>query len=251
MFGAQDDGAVLVCWRASVPNGSPVTGYTVEASPGGGAATVPADRSSCFLDGLSNGTEYLFSVTPHSAVGDGPTATSPFGTTPAPDDEDDPLTWSEENDLPGVRQRIRSLVGPERWGIHLTDERAHHLTLRVKDLGPEERDGLVEALGLAAEFVLIEPTTVSLLELDQVREMVRHVLQAMPPSNAFVSSSEDPRSQTILVTTSGGDGSLEATLRAAIPDALLTFRCEPPGRTIHVENLREVDDQPSTGRQPS
>ena len=142
VFGGQDDGAVLVYWRASVPDGTPVTGYTVTASPGGRSETVAADRSSCFLDGLDNGTEYLFSVTPHSAAGDGPTGTSPFGTTPSPEDDDDPLSWSEENDLPGIRQRIRSMVGPERWGIHLTDARAEHLTLRVKDLTPDEQDRL-------------------------------------------------------------------------------------------------------------
>jgi len=37
---------------------------------------------------MTNGTEYRFCVTAHSAAGDGPTATSRFMTIPSPEDDD-------------------------------------------------------------------------------------------------------------------------------------------------------------------
>ena len=96
--------------------GSPVTGYTVTAQPGGLMATCPS--TPCAVAGLTNGVAYTFTVTATNAVGtsaasDPSSAVTPVGvpaaptvtTTagngevsvsfPAPDDEGSPVTGYE------------------------------------------------------------------------------------------------------------------------------------------------------------
>ncbi|MCZ2829773.1 S8 family serine peptidase [Modestobacter sp. VKM Ac-2986] len=69
------DRRVEVSWSAADPNGSPVTGYTVTATPGG--ATVRTDgATTATLTGLTNGTTYTVEVTATNAVGTGPAAAS-------------------------------------------------------------------------------------------------------------------------------------------------------------------------------
>jgi predicted phage tail protein len=76
------DGSVTLAWAAPASNGgSPVTGYTVTASPGG--ATCATDGAlACTVTGLTNGTPYSFTVTATNAVGAGP-ASNPLTATPA------------------------------------------------------------------------------------------------------------------------------------------------------------------------
>lgn len=75
--------SALVSWQAPANNGgSPVTQYTVTASPGG--ATCVTAVTNCAVLGLTNGTAYTFSVVARNAAGDSaPSASSspitPFG----------------------------------------------------------------------------------------------------------------------------------------------------------------------------
>jgi hypothetical protein len=71
------DASATVSWTApSSTGGSPLTGYTVTAAPGGQATTVAPDRTSTTIPGLTNGTAYTFSVVATNAVGSSPAAKS-------------------------------------------------------------------------------------------------------------------------------------------------------------------------------
>ncbi len=66
------DGSASVSWTAPGDGGSPITGYTVTASPGGASATVNGSTTSATVAGLANGTSYTFTVKATNAVGAGP-----------------------------------------------------------------------------------------------------------------------------------------------------------------------------------
>jgi hypothetical protein len=71
-----DNGRATVRWTAAAANGSPVTSYTVKASPSGATTTVSGSATSATITGLSNETAYTFTVTATNVVGPGP-ASSP------------------------------------------------------------------------------------------------------------------------------------------------------------------------------
>jgi subtilisin family serine protease len=73
---ARNAGA-LVSWSAAAANGSPVSRYTVTASPGGATATTTG-ATSVLVPGLANGTGYSFTVTATNWVGTG-AASAPSG----------------------------------------------------------------------------------------------------------------------------------------------------------------------------
>ena len=67
-----------VTWSApSSDGGSPITGYTVTASPSGATASVGGSTLSATVTGLANGTSYTFTVTATNAVGTSAPAASP------------------------------------------------------------------------------------------------------------------------------------------------------------------------------
>lgn len=74
------DGGLLVSWNPAHPNGSPVTGYTVTATPNGPGASVTTavagDVQSTAVTGLVNGKYYAVSVTATNAAGTGPAGVS-------------------------------------------------------------------------------------------------------------------------------------------------------------------------------
>ncbi|UZN03288.1 endo-1,4-beta-xylanase [Cellulomonas sp. S1-8] len=77
-------GTATVAWTAPAEDGgSPVTGSTVTASPGG--ATCTTDGTSCVVPGLTNGRAYTFTVVATNAAGDSePSAPSAPVTPSAP-----------------------------------------------------------------------------------------------------------------------------------------------------------------------
>lgn len=72
------DGSLAVTWTPPGDGGSPVTGYTVTASPGGATVTAEASATSTTVTGLTNGTAYTVTVTAANAAGPGATS-SPSG----------------------------------------------------------------------------------------------------------------------------------------------------------------------------
>ncbi|MEU7839274.1 fibronectin type III domain-containing protein [Nonomuraea sp. NPDC049129] len=63
------EGSAGVKWRRPADGGAPITGYTVTASPGGKTARVPAGTLEATVTGLTDGSEYTFTVTAANAVG--------------------------------------------------------------------------------------------------------------------------------------------------------------------------------------
>ena len=77
------DGSATVSWSAAPANGSPISGYTVTASPEGATATTTG-ATSVTVPGLTNGTPYAFTVIATNAVGTGPASAASASVTPLP-----------------------------------------------------------------------------------------------------------------------------------------------------------------------
>ncbi|GGC09511.1 fibronectin type III domain-containing protein [Cellulomonas carbonis] len=60
------DGTVVLAWDAPLANGAPITGYRVTVQPGG--TTRDCASTTCTIDGLTNGTEYRFTVAARNEV---------------------------------------------------------------------------------------------------------------------------------------------------------------------------------------
>lgn len=70
-----------VSWTLGDSGGSPITGYTVTANPGG--ATCVTAALSCTIAGLANGTSYLFTVTASNVVATSAPSAPSAATVPA------------------------------------------------------------------------------------------------------------------------------------------------------------------------
>jgi hypothetical protein len=80
-------GQAQVTWLVAVDNASPITAYTITASPGGQMVATDGMTTSAMVSGLADYTAYTFDVTATNAVGEGPPGhsnaigTFPFVTT--------------------------------------------------------------------------------------------------------------------------------------------------------------------------
>jgi len=63
------DAQAIVSWSAPSGNGSPITSYSVTASPGGASVTVDGSQLSATVGGLTDGESYTFTVTAANGVG--------------------------------------------------------------------------------------------------------------------------------------------------------------------------------------
>lgn len=59
---------VNLSWNVPANNGAPIDYYTVRSSEG---RTIQCPTNACVFDGLTNGTDYTFTVTAHNVAGDG------------------------------------------------------------------------------------------------------------------------------------------------------------------------------------
>jgi Tol biopolymer transport system component len=76
--------AAEVSWTKPASNGSPITGYTITASPGAITKTVSgADTTTATVTGLKNGTTYTFTVKAANAVGSSAASAPSNAVTPA------------------------------------------------------------------------------------------------------------------------------------------------------------------------
>ncbi|MEZ5247135.1 MAG: fibronectin type III domain-containing protein [Acidimicrobiales bacterium] len=81
--GVASDSQVTVSWSAPLSDGgSPITGYSVTASPGGATCST-SGALSCTVAGLTNGTAYTFAVMATNGEGTGPPSAVPGWLTPA------------------------------------------------------------------------------------------------------------------------------------------------------------------------
>lgn len=84
MFSAiPGNGSATVKWEKAPGGGSPLTGYTVTASPGGQTAAAGASATSAVVSGLTNGTSYTFTVTAQNALGTSAPSAPSNAVTPA------------------------------------------------------------------------------------------------------------------------------------------------------------------------
>jgi Domain of unknown function (DUF1906)/Fibronectin type III domain len=105
---------VAISWTAAVANGSPVTGYTVTASPGGAKDSVNGSTTSTVMSGLTNGTRYTFTVTATNAAGTSPASTPSAGVTPRVPSTSSAPTGATA--APGDAQAVASWTAPASNG---------------------------------------------------------------------------------------------------------------------------------------
>src|ERR1700737_2626837 len=92
---------VTITWRSPWSNGgSPITGYTVTASPGGATASVGGGTTTGTVTRLANGTPYTFRVTAMNVAG--------MGLPSAPSNAVRPVSISQ-----GVTSRALSSASPQ------------------------------------------------------------------------------------------------------------------------------------------
>src|SRR5690606_36429679 len=116
VIGQAGNAQVTVSWTAPAgDSGSAITSYTVTSDPEGiTCTTVDGNATECLVEGLTNGTDYTFTVTATNEAGTG-AASDPSGTlTPSPD----PTAPSAPRNVVGTPGNEQVTV---TWDAPLTD----------------------------------------------------------------------------------------------------------------------------------
>jgi Tol biopolymer transport system component len=117
------DSSAIVSWEPPVSDGgSPVTGYTVTASPGGQTCGWASGPLTCTVLGLTNGVSYTFTVTATSAVGTGPPSAPSAAIVPSADPQPTGLLATPY--LVGEVKAHSDSTKFQVWVENLTTERA-------------------------------------------------------------------------------------------------------------------------------
>ena len=112
---AAGNASATVAWNApSTDGGSPVTGYTVTASPGGETAYTNATARSATIYGLTNGTAYTFTVKSTNIVGS--TSAAPVTATP----RTVPGAFTTVTAIAGTAEAAVSWAAPPTGGSPIT-----------------------------------------------------------------------------------------------------------------------------------
>jgi hypothetical protein len=89
--------SAVVTWTPPDAGSSPITSYTVTASPGGETCTLSSGPLDCTVSGLLNSTAYVFTVRAGNAIGTGRTSLPSNTVTPvgAPSKPGTPEAWAD------------------------------------------------------------------------------------------------------------------------------------------------------------
>jgi subtilisin family serine protease len=131
------DGRATVSWPAPADNGSPITRYTVTASPGGTTATT-AGTTTATVTGLTNGTSYTFTVTAGNWVGSSPSSGASNAVVPA--DTVARYVTKVYNDL---FNRNPDPAGLDSWSTALTSGTPYGAVSNAITASQEFRSGLI------------------------------------------------------------------------------------------------------------
>ena len=114
------DAQVTAFWTAPVDDGgSPITGYTAVANPGG--QTCSTSGTSCTIGGLANGTAYTVTVSATNTNGTGPasaasnvvTPTAPPAPAPAPAPTPDPPSTKVKAKANDAKSKLKVTIKPD------------------------------------------------------------------------------------------------------------------------------------------
>lgn len=111
---AASDGTATVSWTPGPANRSPITSFRI--SWPGGETTVPGTARTTVVNGLANGTTYVFTVNAVNAVGAGPGVASNAVTPVAPTRPAGAPTNVNVNYDPGTRSAVMTWAPPADLG---------------------------------------------------------------------------------------------------------------------------------------